>query len=158
MKKVLYPALGEVLLLLCWTCAAVAFLYLAYRSAWVLSYSGESVATGTIVRRFAPDAFSFGLLLLGLLILAIAWELLGRSVTIGAEGLRSRSPIGLYRQSVRKAEIADFRVTSIRGWGRIVEFKVGGRWIVFLANSRFADRTGFYLQAARDSERNSRGT
>jgi hypothetical protein len=88
----------------------------------------------------------------GVFLLAGAMELLARSVTIDDEFVSSRSPLGICRQKLRRADIADVRVGSVHSLGRVVEILFQGRWIVFVGNARFKECPLRYLAAEGGSK------
>lgn len=151
MKIVLRPTLSEFLFLIIWAGVAALIFYAAYLGSWSFGYAGDHNSGYQVFRKWSPDMLTLGLLTFGMILLAGATELLARSVTLDSEFLSSRSPLGLYRQALRRADIADVRVSRILGWGRVVEVLLKGRWIVFVANARFTDTPDLYLAPEKTS-------
>ena len=61
------------------------------------------------------------------------------TVTVNQESISQRSPLGIYRQSLRHDHLSGFRLTYA-GRGYIAEACFDGRWIVFCSNQTFRRR------------------
>jgi hypothetical protein len=151
MKTVIRPSFIELLFLLMWAGVAALIAYAAYRGSWSLSYTGDINSRYVISKKWSPDMFTLGFLMVGAILLAAATELFARSVIIDGEFVSSRSPLGLYRQQLRRAEIRGFRISRVFGWGQVLEVMFAGKWIVFLANSRFKDCPSSYIEMEKTS-------
>lgn len=62
-----------------------------------------------------------------------------RTVTVDLASVSQRSPLGIYRQSLRHDRLSGVRLTHA-GRGYIAEVCYDGRWIVFCSNETFRRR------------------
>lgn len=144
-KTVIRPTLREILSLFLWVFFAVSLAFSVYPISRRTNVHGNLHSGYVISETWSPGFFEICMLLTAFIVLVIAVELFARSVTVDGKFISCGSPLGIFRQKIKRSEISDFRLSQGAPGHFRLELRVNGRWIVFRGNSRFKDHHPEYL-------------